>query len=122
MFVVLLRQGGLDMIFGERLRDLRARKFLSKTQLAQDLGITRQLVRLYESGETMPNITLFAEIADYFDVSADYLLGRDGFSVSCDKCGGTNGLTLPDELTNDDQEILANIVKAFCEQRNKAKS
>jgi transcriptional regulator with XRE-family HTH domain len=110
------------MVFGERLRDLRARKFLSKTQLAKDLGITRQLVRLYENGETMPNITLFAEIADYFDVSADYLLGRGDFVVFCDRCGGTNGLTLPDELTNDDREILANIVKAFCEQRTKAKS
>jgi transcriptional regulator with XRE-family HTH domain len=114
-----MTKGEPVMIFGERLRELRARKFLSKTQLAKDLGITRQIVMLYENGETMPNITLFAEIADYFDVSADYLLGRDGFSVLCDKCGGTNGLPLPDEFTNDDREILANIVKAFCRQRNK---
>jgi transcriptional regulator with XRE-family HTH domain len=111
--------GGLAMAFGERLRELRARKFLSKTKLAKDLGISRQLIMTYENGETMPNITLFAEIADYFDVSADYLLGRDGFAVFCDKCGGTNGLPLPDELTKDDREILANIVKAFCKQRTK---
>ena len=110
------------MGFKERLRDLRARRFLSKTQLAKDLGIARQAIMLYENGDSIPNIVILSEIADYFDVSTDYLLGRDGFSVFCDKCGGTNGLTLPDELTNDDREILANIVKAFCEQRNKNES
>jgi len=110
----------MSMTFGKRVRELRARKFLSKTKFAEELGISRQLVAQYENGAIIPNITIFIEIANYFDVSADYLLGRDGFSIFCDKCGGRNGLTLPDELTHEDREIIADIVKAFCKKRTKA--
>jgi transcriptional regulator with XRE-family HTH domain len=63
--------------FKQRLRELREAKRLTKTQLAEQLGISRQLVTAYENGSTAPIITLFAEMADYFGVSADYLLGRE---------------------------------------------
>ena len=65
------------MSFKERLSELRDSRRLTKTQLAKDLNTTRQLISAYENGTTTPNIVMFATMADYFGVSADYLLGRE---------------------------------------------
>ena len=69
------------MSFGERLNFLRKEKGLTKTKLAENLGLTRQLITKYEGGKTIPSISFFALIADYFHVSADYLLGRSNDST-----------------------------------------
>jgi len=68
------------MTFKQRLFELRDNRRLTKTQLAKDLGTTRQLITAYEKGTTTPNIVLFATMADYFAVSADYLLGRTNYA------------------------------------------
>jgi transcriptional regulator with XRE-family HTH domain len=67
---------GFAVDFKSILFELRDIRRLSKTQLAKDLGTTRQLITAYENGTSEPNITMFAAMADYFAVSADYLLGR----------------------------------------------
>jgi transcriptional regulator with XRE-family HTH domain len=64
------------MNFAKRLTELRELQFLSKTKLAEDLKISRQIITKYENGDMMPNLVIFAMIADYFGVTADYLLGR----------------------------------------------
>jgi transcriptional regulator with XRE-family HTH domain len=63
--------------FKHRLKELRESRRLNKTQLAEVVGITRQLISAYEKGTSVPNMTVFVIIADYFGVSADYLLGRN---------------------------------------------
>lgn len=63
-------------IFAERLIKLREKFGLTQQQLADELKITRQSLSLYEKSERTINIELFADIAIFFNVSADYLLGR----------------------------------------------
>ncbi|HBH95036.1 MAG TPA: hypothetical protein DDX91_04740, partial [Ruminococcaceae bacterium] len=63
-------------IFAKRLVKLREEKEITQQTLADDLGITRQSLSLYEKAERTINIDLIVKIADYFDVSTDYLLGR----------------------------------------------
>lgn len=61
--------------FDTRLRLLRLKNNISKKELAERLGFTYNVIRGYETRERMPNLDVVKKIADYFDVTADYLLG-----------------------------------------------
>ena len=67
--------------FGERLRTLRTEKGLSMLDFANDLGISKSSVNMYERGEREPNFELLEAIADYFNVDMDYLLGKSDFTT-----------------------------------------
>ena len=49
---------------------------LSKYQLAKDIGVNKQTISFWEDGINEPKISYAIKLADYFDVSTDYLLGR----------------------------------------------
>ena len=59
-----------------RLKELRRKKGLSQLRLATDLNTTQNTISRYETGEREPGIDELIEIADYFNVSVDYLIGR----------------------------------------------
>ena len=60
-----------------RLKSLRNSKKLSQKDFAQALRVSQQTVASWESGRTEPSNTALRDIADYFNVSTDYLLGRE---------------------------------------------
>lgn len=60
-----------------RLKELREAKGLSQTQLANELGISQQAYARYEKGDRKPKISTLIKLADYFDVSVDYLIGHE---------------------------------------------
>ena len=62
--------------FYEILFELRFDRDLSQKEIAEYLGITRSSYGMYENGVREPNISTLIKIADYFNVSLDYLLGR----------------------------------------------
>jgi transcriptional regulator with XRE-family HTH domain len=62
--------------FASRLRELRAQKKLRQKDLAAKLGVAQTTVANYEQGSRFPGETTLEKIADFFDVSMDYLLGR----------------------------------------------
>lgn len=59
-----------------RLKELRKKKGLSQLRLATDLNTTQNTISRYETGEREPGIDELIKIADYFNVSVDYLIGR----------------------------------------------
>ena len=59
-----------------RLKELRKKKNISQLRLATDLNTTQNTISRYETGEREPGIDELIKIADYFNVSVDYLLGR----------------------------------------------
>ncbi len=59
-----------------RLKELRKKKGLSQLRLATELNTTQNTISRYENGEREPGIAELLKIADYFNVSVDYLLGR----------------------------------------------
>ena len=67
---------GLDKPFAKRLRTLIDENGTSQAKLAKTVGVTRQAISSYTLGLTVPDIEKFEKIADFFDVSFDYLLGR----------------------------------------------
>lgn len=61
--------------FATRLRELRINAGLSQAKLADDLGIVKSTIGLYETGDTVPDARTLRKYADYFSVTGDYLLG-----------------------------------------------
>ena len=59
-----------------RLKELRKKRGISQLRLATDLNTTQNTISRYETGEREPGITELIKIADYFNVSVDYLIGR----------------------------------------------
>lgn len=65
--------------FPNRLRKLRDRKQMNRKALGECLGLSKNIVGMYERGEKEPSLATLVKIADFFDVSTDYLLGRKNF-------------------------------------------
>lgn len=63
-------------IFSKRLLELREEKGISRQIAADSLQISRASLEYYEKGLRLPDVCVLAKIADYYGVSADYLLGR----------------------------------------------
>lgn len=64
------------MVFNERLRQLRQGKGITQTQAAQGIGITNRNYQRLEADGSIPSYQSLLAIADFFDVSVDYLMGR----------------------------------------------
>lgn len=60
----------------KRIRELRKKRGLSQDRLANEMSINIKTLRRYEVGEHNPRVAILIELADYFDVSIDYLVGR----------------------------------------------
>lgn len=59
-----------------KLKELRKEKGISQLKLAIDLSTNQNSISRYETGERECDYKMLIKIADYFDVSIDYLLGR----------------------------------------------
>lgn len=69
------------MDFGTRLTSLRKEKKLLQADLANKIGIARATYGAYEQGTRQPDFDTLEKIADSFEVSTDYLLGRTDVSA-----------------------------------------
>ena len=65
------------MEFKEILKGLRKAKNISQGALAEKLNISLKTVSHWETGYTEPSITQLIQLADFFEVSLDELLGRE---------------------------------------------
>lgn len=74
------------MILGFRLKELRNNKGISQEQLAFILGVSKVSVCGYENGTRYPSLKVILKILDLFNVSADYLFGRE-LNVICEEEG-----------------------------------
>ena len=78
----------------ERLLGLRQNMKLTQQKLSKLLDISQTAINRYEHGETAINANALLKYADFFDVSADYILGR------CDDPQGKKYAYQPEFLTN----------------------
>ena len=70
------------MDFPAILKMLREKNGYSQQQLADILHLSKNSISHYELGVCMPSIDVLINIADVFDVSLDYLLGRSSVNIS----------------------------------------
>ena len=62
--------------FGSRLKELRIARGLTLDNVAKSTGTSKQALFQIEGGLYIPNPQLMVALADFFDVSLDYLFGR----------------------------------------------
>lgn len=63
----------------ERIRDLREEKNTTQTEIARVLGTTQQIYSNYELGKCELPLRHLVHLAEFYDVSTDYLLGRAAY-------------------------------------------
>ena len=63
-------------MIGQRIRDLRKQKRMSQTELAKSAGVSQTTVTAWETGKAEPSSSAVSKLADIFNVTTDYLLGR----------------------------------------------
>ncbi|MBO6304085.1 MAG: helix-turn-helix transcriptional regulator [Selenomonadaceae bacterium] len=79
--------GGLDT----RLKESRCRANLSRSQVAEQIGITPSTLADYEIGHRQPSLPVLVSLADIYGVATDYLLGRN--NINLPYLPNTTGLT-----------------------------
>lgn len=106
-----------------KLKELRLLKKLSQAQVASHLGITSQAYGNYEGSRREPDNATACKLADLFDVSLDYLLGRTDIrtiaipdnlnDVQIAFAGGLDG------LTQEDLDDVSEYIKFIKSRKNK---
>lgn len=77
-------------MFSDKLKDLREDNDLTQSELAKILNISREAISGYENSGKEPSFGVLIRIADYFNVSLDYLLCRTNLKVSFTKLHKNN--------------------------------
>ena len=68
-----------------RIRDLREDRDMRQSDLAEATGIDQRTISNYETGKTAPDAESLIILADFFDVTIDYLVGRSNYNFSSEK-------------------------------------
>ena len=67
--------GGLVMSFSDRIIQLKKERKLLQKDIASSVGLSLRAYQYYEKGQKEPTLSVLLRLADYFDVSLDYLVG-----------------------------------------------
>jgi len=67
--------GGLVMSFSDRIIQLKKERKLLQKNIASSVGLSLRAYQYYEKGQKEPTLSVLLRLADYFDVSLDYLVG-----------------------------------------------
>ena len=71
------------MFLGYRLQQLRKSKAMSQQDLGRELGVSKVSISGYEKGNRVPSMEVLLKILKLFDISADYMLGRE-INIVCE--------------------------------------
>lgn len=63
-------------VIGERIKELRLEQGVSQSTLGNSIGVSQKAVDYWERGVNKPKASYIVKLADFFNVSSDYLLGR----------------------------------------------
>lgn len=92
-------------MFGRRLANLRKLKGLTQEELADRLSLTRSTYAQYEIGRREPDFKTILKLADFFNISVDYILGRDQVTMAAHRSDDHMG-DLPEEARRDVEEYI----------------
>lgn len=111
---------------GNRIKKLREEKQLKQEELAKILSISPSAIGMYERDAREPNDELTLKLAEYFDVSTDYLLGKSDIrnpEVEIDKDKINIGLSTKDynPPTKEQQEKIEEFAKFVLKDNLKKK-
>lgn len=94
------------IILDQRIKELREQNGLTQTELARKIGVTRSSINGWEMGVSIPSIMKLVELALFFHVTTDYLLGME------------NARRLDVEtLTDEERTIISSLLAYFDKQK-----
>jgi len=99
---------------GERIKELRIKNNMTQNDLASVVGLTATGISYWESGKANPDIKSINKLADYFNVSIDYIYGKKDISESNDEEMEIL-FRKASELKDEDKEKIKSIIKASVE-------
>ena len=106
------------MELSERLRELRMKRGLSQYELAKKLGVSKSTISMIEVGSRQPSIELMEMLCDYFNVSMDFLRGKDDVSlylITPELADVASKLSADAEL----YELVSKVVNGSSDKRDK---
>lgn len=95
-----------------RLRELREEKHINQQKLAIALNVTQAAISKYELGLSEPDISMLKNIADYFHVSVDYLIGFSDSPIRCTRS----------DIPEDELKLINNYRRLTSIQKEKLKA
>ena len=105
-------------MFTERLKKLRKKEKLTQKDIATFLNISQPAYQQFESGKKKMNLETMEKLADYFNVSIDYLLGKTDipdFDLEIDIDNAIDNSVAYDgtPITDNDREIIKDFLKDY---------
>lgn len=85
--------------FGRRLKELREKKEMSQEELGRRFNLSQSTIAYYEMDKKQPSQNTLHKMADYFEVTTDYLLGRD--------------LKIEDKLIDPTEQVIREIAAEY---------
>ena len=90
----------------DTIKDERNKRSLSQLALSKLIGVSQQTIGSWETGRTSPDLLMLVNLADFFDVTTDYLLGRTKNRKSLEPAQPPAVPTATPSLTPQDRELL----------------
>ena len=103
-------------MFIERLKKLRKKEKLTQKDIATFLNISQPAYQQFESGKKKMNLETMEKLADYFNVSIDYLLGKTeipDLEIDIDNAIDNSVAYDGTPITDNDREIIKNFLKDY---------
>lgn len=117
-------------MLGNNIKKLRKSERMTQKYLAEAMKVSQQTVGAWETERAIPGADTLSELADYFNVTTDYLLGR-----SDKKDDDTKTADIADldkmidnahsfdgkQITENDREVIKAYLKGFYDNKNQGK-
>ncbi len=106
-------------MLGERIKSCRKRMKISQIKLAEYLSVSQAAITAWEREQRKPDVDMILKMADFFDVSTDYLLGRepslptDTDTPPAGERACANVMTMTPELKAEIEEIVQKSLKKY---------
>lgn len=111
------------MTTAQRIKDLRKRHKMSQTELSKFVNVSQATVTAWETGKAEPSSSALNKLADFFDVSADYILGRTNIKnnsrkMTIDEAMDTIMSADGKDPTEHDRKLMESIIKAYLDNQD----
>ena len=106
---------------GNRIKQLREEKHLSQDELAKKMSVSPSTIGMYERDEREPNDEMTLKLADFFNVSTDYLLGKSNIRNPEDKLKDEFEFAYHKEMEGLTEEEITDALRFYKEMKNRVK-
>jgi len=108
-------------MIGQRLKKLREEKDLTQAQVAKILGVSRTTYTQYETGKSEPDLATVSKLAEIYETSVDFLLGKTDISTPIETIAAHHDGEYWTEEELEEIERFKEFVKMKRQQRNEKK-